>query len=583
MGDARSPSGAAALHREASLLDKGSPDHRTDSARLRLLQAGAARIGSSLDLFRTAEELTEAAVSGLSDIAVVDVLDSVVHGEAPVAGPIAERVTVRRAAVSAHRSAGPAAGHSVGDVWVLRFGSPYAEALADLHPRLVRKLDPEAPWVLREPDRARLALAEVAHSMIAVPLTVRGVALGMVSLYRLGPSPPFGDADVAEAAGLAAYGAVCLDNARRHIRESTLARLVQRSLVPRRLPEHVAAETAWTYLPVAASGSWFDVVPLSGARIACVVGEAAGRGMPAVSLMGQVTTAIAALAAVDLAADEILSRVHDLVVQSATGRPGLSADHAEENAPTAGCVVAVYDPVSGTCTVTRAGHPAPAVVFPDGSTAVLDVPAGPSLGGLGNPQFPVASHVLPAGSVLALHTAGLPDGLAPALAEALDAFGADLHAASDSALASAFPDGPKDDALLLLARTRVLGKNRTASWALENRPESAAEARRVAARQLTDWGLEDLTFTTELLVSELVTNSVRYSSGAIGIRLIVREKLLVCEVTDTNTAAPRLRRAQDDDEGGRGLFLIAQFAQDWGARWNPQGKTIWAELPLRNP
>ncbi|WTW98399.1 serine/threonine-protein phosphatase [Streptomycetaceae bacterium NBC_01309] len=556
-----------------------SPAPRTDTARLHLLESAAVRIGTSLDLFRTAEELAQVAVSGLADVAVVELLDSVLHGEAPAPGPVSGQSTVRRAAAAAAgRSAAPSV-HDVGDAWVLRFGSPYAQALGDLRPRLVRKLDPDDTWLRRDPERARVAQAEAAHSMIAVPLTVRGVALGMVSLYRLGTSAAFDDPDVAEAAGLAAHAAACLDNARRHTREKALARLVQRTLVPRRLPAHVAAETAWTYLPVAASGSWFDVVTLSGARIACVVGEVDGQGMAAVSLMGQISTAIAALAAVDLGPDEILSRVHDLTVETAMERPALATDPARLESLTAGCVLAVYDPVSGTCTVARAGHPAPTVVSPDGSTTVIDAPAGPALGGAGEPRFPLTTVPIAAGSVLALHTAGLPDILAPALTSALNS-GEGLQAACDGVLAQAFPDGPKDDTLLVLNRTRVLGADRTRSWTLHNRPESAAEARRLAARQLADWGMEELAFTAELLVSELVTNSVRYSTGQIDLRLIVRENTLACEVTDANSAAPRMRRSQDDDEGGRGLFLIAQFALDWGVRSQPRGKTIWAELPL---
>ncbi|GAA4996982.1 hypothetical protein GCM10023205_82800 [Yinghuangia aomiensis] len=558
----------------------GKSADRTDQARLRLLLDGAARIGMSLDLFRTADELASVAVSGLADIAVVDLLDTVVRGEAPTPGPIADPVTVRRAALAyATRSAVPAV-HTVGDAWVLRFGTPFADALGDLRPRLVRTVAPDAPWLLREPDRARLARTTAAHSMIAVPLAVRGTAMGVASFYRTGASSPFDDSDVADAAGLCSHAAACLDNGRRHTREGMLARLVQRTLVPGSLPTHVAAETAWTYLPVAAGGSWFDVVPMSGARVACIVGEVTGHGMPAVSLMGQVSTAVAALAAVDLAADEILARVHGLVVEAAAGRPVLTTDHGGEEALTAGCTVAVYDPVSGTCAVTRAGHPAPALVFPDGSATVVDVPSGPPLGGRGDPQFPVASVALPAGTVLALHTAGMPDGLAPALARALDASGGELRTACDSTLSEIFPAGPKDDALLLLARTHVLDANRTAAWTLGSQPESVAHARQVTVRKLADWGAEELAITAELIVSELATNSVRYAPGAIELRLILRERTLACEVTDTNSAAPRLRRANDDDEGGRGLFLVAQLAQDWGVRWKPDGKTIWAEIPL---
>jgi anti-sigma regulatory factor (Ser/Thr protein kinase) len=186
---------------------------------------------------------------------------------------------------------------------------------------------------------------------------------------------------------------------------------------------------------------------------------------------------------------------------------------------------------------------------------------------------------LPEGSLLALHTASLPAPGA-ALRRALDAAGDDLDKVCDKVLAETFPDGPQDDAILFLARTRVLGEDRTHAWSLPNRAESAAEARRVTARQLEAWGLDELVPSTQLLVSELVTNAVRYSDGEIELRLIVRENTLACEVTDSGSAAPTLRRAQDDDEGGRGLFLVAQFTLDWGVRPTARGKTIWTEQPL---
>jgi len=547
--------------------------------RLRLLERAATLVGTTLDLFRTAEELAAVAVSGFADVAVVELLDPVLRGEAPAPGPVDARTAVRRAAVATADGVGVHGLRPAGDAWVPRFGSPHARALSDLRPRLVPRLTADDDWLAGEPEVSALTGDHGAHSMIAVPLTVRGVPLGLVSFYRVGEHRAFGDEGVAQAAGLAAFAAVCLDNARRYAREKALARLVQHTLVPHRLPAHVAAETAWAYQPVAAGGSWFDVVPVSGARIACVVGEVAGHGMPAVSLMGQVSTAVAALCAVDLDPVEILRRVHDLVVTSTTGRSTLTADGPRPEGLTVGCVLAFYDPVSAQCTVLRAGHPAPTVLLPGGRTAVIDAPAGPALGGQGEPSYPVTRVTLPAASVLALHTASLP---APgdALRRALDVAGDDLDKTCDSVLTETFPDGPRDDAILFLARTRVLGDDRTHAWPLPNRAESAAEARRVTAHQLAEWGLDELIPSTQLLVSELVTNGVRYSGGDIELRLIVRENTLSCEVTDSGSAAPTLRRAQDDDEGGRGLFLVAQFTLDWGVRPNSRGKTIWTEQLL---
>ena len=550
--------------------------------RLGLLERAATQVGTTLDLFRTAAELAEVAVSGFADLAVVELLDPVLRGEAPEPGPVDEPAAVRRAAVAAGRGWDLRRVRGVGDAWVLRFGSPYAQSLTDLRPRLVRRLTAEDPWLRREPELARLAREE-AYSLIAAPLTVRGVPLGVASFFRSVKHGGFDDEDLAQVAGLAAFGAACLDNARRYAREKALARLVQRTLVPRRLPAHVGAETAWTYLPVAAGGSWFDVVPISGARIVCVVGEVAGHGITAVSLMAKVSTAVSTLAGVDMAADDILARVHDLVVASAAGRSPLAPEGPRSDGLSVGCVLVLYDPVTGSCTVARAGGPAPTVVFPDGRTAVLDAPSGPALGGQGAPSYPLSRFDLPDGSLLALHTASLPEP-GPSLVRALELSGGDLQKATDTALAETFPDGPREDTILFLARSRVLGPDRTCAWKLPNRPESAADARGLVARQLSGWGLDDLVPSTELLASELVTNGVRYSGGDIELRVIMRESTLACEVTDSSNAAPTLRRAQDDDEGGRGLFLVSQFTLDWGVRPTARGKTIWAEqlLPGRD-
>ncbi len=84
---------------------------------------------------------------------------------------------------------------------------------------------------------------------------------------------------------------------------------------------------------------------------------------------------------------------------------------------------------------------------------------------------------------------------------------------------------------------------------------------------------------TELLLSELVTNAIRYANGPIQVRLL-HDRALICEVSDTSSTSPHLRHAATTDEGGRGLFLVAQLAQEWGTRYTDHGKTIWAEQSL---
>jgi anti-sigma regulatory factor (Ser/Thr protein kinase) len=117
------------------------------------------------------------------------------------------------------------------------------------------------------------------------------------------------------------------------------------------------------------------------------------------------------------------------------------------------------------------------------------------------------------------------------------------------------------------------------SYDLPADPSVVARARQMAAEQLGDWGLDDLVYPTELVVSELVTNAIKHASGPIRLR-VIRDLALICEVSDGCSTAPYLRHARTTDEGGRGLFLISQFTQRWGTRYTPEGKIIWAEQPL---
>ncbi|MFD0349503.1 ATP-binding protein [Kitasatospora aburaviensis] len=136
-----------------------------------------------------------------------------------------------------------------------------------------------------------------------------------------------------------------------------------------------------------------------------------------------------------------------------------------------------------------------------------------------------------------------------------------------------------DDVTLLLARTRAVPPESTATWSVEADPAAVAAVRERTAAHLTAWGLEDLVFTTELVLSELVTNAIRYAGGPVEVRLIHAERL-TCEVSDPSATQPRMRRARVTDEGGRGLYLVAQLTDRWGSRYTRHGKTIWAEQEL---
>ncbi|CAL9387434.1 hypothetical protein SUDANB176_01187 [Streptomyces sp. enrichment culture] len=564
--------------------------------RLALLDRAGEYIGRTLDIMSTAQELADIAVPGLAEFVTVDLLETVLRGAELPPGPLAEtdRVPLRRAG---HRSLYedlPRTVVEAGEVAAYLAGSPPVRCLTTGRSWRQEQLDPLATeWAVGAPgDRESTFLELGLQSVMVVPIRARGVTLGVTTFFRRRRENPFDANDLSLAEDLVSRAAVCVDNARRYTRERDAALVLQRSLLPRRLPEQDAVEVSACYRPAdeltGLGGDWYDLIRLSGARVALVVGEVPGHGIAAAATMGRLRTAVRTLAALDLPPEEVLAHLDDL----ASGCPARDGDDeatavgAEGQAVGAGCLYVIYDPVDGRCTMSAAGHPAPAVVAPDGTVTFVALPQGPALG-VGGPPFESVELSLAEGSTLALHTDGLlargepgpagadRDRLRRALAGAADSLEPSCRAVVDALV----PARPYDDVALLLARTRRLAPGRVAVWALPADPAVVAEARRSTTRQLSRWGLDELAFTTELIVSELVTNAIRHAVGPVRLRLI-HERSLVCEVFDGGTTTPRVRHPRATDEGGRGLLLVSQLAQRWGTRFVAEGKIIWAEQPL---
>ncbi|TQK42977.1 PAS domain S-box-containing protein [Streptomyces sp. SLBN-118] len=550
--------------------------------RLDLLVRAGAHLGTSLDIPRTARELFAVAVPDFADAVTVDLLEDVLEGEHSTPG--ARRAgTVVRVLGEAEGAAGAAGEMPVPGKRVhYAPDSPQARSLAADKPV---QAGPPGPEGGDESPPQR--------SSLAVPLRVESATLGVVTFTRNRTPAPFDPAEQAVAEELAARVAVCIDNAHHYTREHAAALMLQRSLLPQKLPRLTGVELAHRYLPADSSagvgGDWFDAIALSGARVGLVVGDVVGHGLRAAATMGRLRTSVRVLARLDLAPDDLLARLDDLLGEGADEQEAarMEGDEVPDDAALGvTCLYAVYDPVSGLCRMARAGHLLPAVVDPaDGSVTFPDIPAGPPLG-LGGLPFETGEMTLPEGSLLALFTDGLVlardrdveaglEGLRAVLAEHANP----LDELADRAVASLLSGPVDDDVALLLVRTRKLDSRQVATWELAPDPEEVARARAEAARQVHVWGLDDLVFTTELVVSELVTNALRYASGPIRLRLI-RDRMLICEVSDNGHTSPHLRRAAYDDEGGRGLFLVAQMTQRWGTRHASSGKTIWAEQAL---
>nr|WP_203609488.1 SpoIIE family protein phosphatase [Streptomyces sp. SID8111] len=547
--------------------------------RLTLLYDAGARIGSTLDVQKTAQELADVAVPRFAFVVTVELAEEVLHGEEP---PRVASV-MRRAAVSgieADRPLVPPGGQ-------VRFrpGTPQARCVETGRAVLEADLATAEEWQAMDPEEAANVLAHGAGSLITVPLRARGTLLGVVDFWRSQWEKPFDENDMAFAQELAAWAAVALDNARRYTREHAMAVTLQESLLPRDLPELSALDVAHRYLPAQAGvgGDWFDVIELSGARVALVVGDVVGHGLHAAATMGRLRTAVHNFATLDLAPDELLARLDDLVARLDREQSGHDED---ETLIGATCLYVVYDPASGSCMMARAGHPPPALVHPDGTAVFLDLPAGPPLG-LGGLPFEAVEVQVPEASQLVLYTDGLVEkrgrdidvGLA-ILQGALTAQPGRAPEETCRAVLEALPpDRATDDVALLVARTRVLNADQVAGWDVPQEPAAVSRVRAEVARQLDAWDLTEAGFATELILSELVTNAIRYGTSPIHVRLL-RDRHLICEVSDGSSTSPHLRYASTTDEGGRGLFLVARYAERWGTRYTPAGKVIWTEQLL---
>ncbi|MFJ5030023.1 SpoIIE family protein phosphatase [Streptomyces sp. NPDC088560] len=562
----------------ADLVIDVTERHRAQQ-RLALIAQAGSRIGTTLDVLRTADELADVVVPRLADSVAVDLLEPVLAGEEVPNRPDEGGWALRRAASRSVRTDTDPGVYAIGEVSSYPDDAPAARVLIDHTPRLVPALGEDSPWVQGDPVRARRMREEGVHSLMVVPLLVRECALGLVSFHRWTADGAFQEDDLTLAQDLAARAAVALDNARRYLRERNAVLTLQRGLLPRELPTAPTVQAAHHWVHSGAGGDWTDVLALPGARAAFVVGSTPGHGVHTAATMGRLRTAVHTLAALDLPPDEVMARLDDLVRQM----DAEAADRVSDSPAGATCLYLVYDPVMCRCIAGTAGPAGLALVDADQTVAFPDVPAGPLLGRSG-PPFVKTTMDLPEGSTLVLFTQGL-----------LQAFSSDAGHRELARLLSRgsqspqdlclrltetlVPPDPPNDAAVLVAGTRTLDPARVATWVLPADPAAVATARSLTARQLSHWAMEDEVFATELIVSELVTNAIRYAKPPVQLRLI-RDRTLTVEVSDGSSAAPYLRHARTTDEGGRGLLLVSQFTHRWGTRYEDRGKTIWAEEPV---
>jgi len=428
--------------------------------RLALADEASTRIGTTLDITRTAEEFLDVAVPRLADVGAIDLLPTVIRGDQLAPQAMNEKMILRRVAIRWPADLPPPADYvrhllaetDPSSLYHQRLiaGEPvYAPDFGTLTTEQVGQVEASDAAL----SRMLAARAAGAHSMMILPLIARGVIMGTVTLYRLGVSEAFTTADLSLARDLAHRAAVLLDNARLYTRERARALALQRGLLPRQIPEVAGLQLAYRYVPAETSaeigGDWFDVIPLPKGRCALIVGDVTGHDISAASLMGQVRTATRTLATLDLAPAETLTRLDQITADLGDAETGAT------------CIYAVYDPATGTCDIARAGHPPPALARPGCPTEFCDLPPGLPLGtGLGDGQYQAGHLHLPPGSTLVLYTDGLIECRGADISTGMTRLADTLQATTGLPVSDACESllgtlaiNPADDIAILMART----------------------------------------------------------------------------------------------------------------------------------
>ena len=546
-----------------------------------LLDGAFKRIGGALDIDQLAREFVNIAVPHFSNQAGLLILESLVAGEElPADSPDGSQLLRRLAVAYDDGDSSWDAVFPTGEILRYPPGTPYTECMATGKPVRLKMGSDQAARIATSWLRRPVAHLLANTSMLLLPLAARDVTLGFVVCTRKDSYRAFDAYDTEIGMEFASRAAIFIDNARRYSRERATAVTLQRSLLPTGLSKPSSVEVRHRYLPgskmIEVGGDWYESIALPGARVALVVGDVAGHGVRAAVTMGRLRTAIHTLAMLELSPAETLQQLNELMGDLGAREPHFAT-----------CVYAVYDAVTGMLEVASAGHLPPLLVGPDGTNEFLSLTPAPPLGiGSGSVQ----SKFVPVtdGSLLVLYTDGLVENrtrdidVGLRLLSEIFGPGAAARPLEDlcrATLAGVYSDQQRDDIALLMARLSRISADNHVSWTLPAELTSARRARGLIRRPLTRWNLADLIPVTELLVSELVTNSVRYAQGMIGLRLVL-EGGLVVEVTDDSAALPRLRHPDEDDERGRGLQVISQFAQRWGARRTATGKVVWCEQAL---
>ncbi|MFE2042322.1 SpoIIE family protein phosphatase [Streptomyces sp. NPDC059477] len=480
------------------------------------------------------------------------------------------------------------------ELWRLEWRTEWPEAPLRAMPTLAASLREGRAQIWPAGTALEPALAEVGPGALAVlPLPagtrMAGACLiGWDTPHDVGPDER---ALLTAAAGLAGQA---LLRAHAFDAEHELVGMLQRQLLPRRLPRLPGARAVARYLPATAGlelgGDWYDMIPLPDNHVALVIGDVQGHSAAAATLMGQLRTALRAYAAEGHPPDVVVSHANRLLLEMETDL-------------FATCAYVAVDIEEGTAWCVRAGHLPPVLRHPDGTTEIAEAEGGPPLGVLARADFPMTELRLRPGTLIALVTDGLVEDPGSDIDEGMERFAHDLAGADPAHL------GPVADTLLLGARRNddialllmrydgLAVRPRRESWTVWRVLEAARHARRFTRRTLRTWGVtenpenpgnpgnpENPGNTEEydavlLVVSELVTNALVHTDGQVRLDLTLLGGRLRIAVADALARSPvKPTSIGWEATGGRGLLLVEALSATWGTVPVSGGKQVWSEI-----
>ncbi len=465
------------------------------------------------------------------------------------------------------------------ELWRLEWRTEWPDAPVRAMPTLAAALREGRAHIWPAGTPLEPALADVGPGGLAVlPLPAGGrmagaCLIGWDTPHEFGPDER---ALLTASAGLAGQALV---RAHAFDAEHELVGMLQRQLLPRRLPKLPGAEAVARYLPTTAGlevgGDWYDVIPLPDHHVALVIGDVQGHSAAAATLMGQMRTALRAYAVEGHPPDVVVSHANRLLMDMETDL-------------FATCCYVDIDMEEGSAWCVRAGHLPPVLRHPDGATEIAEAEGGPPLGVLRQADFPMSPLRLQPGTVLALTTDGLVESSDTDIDAGMDRLAHELAACDPSHLglvADALLEGARrrDDIALLLTRyDGMTARPLRESWTVWRVPQAVGHARRFTRRTLRAWGVPRESMDAILLVvSELVTNALVHTDGRVRLDLTLVNHRMRVAVADASPRSPvKPTSISWEATGGRGILLVEALSAAWGTVPVSGGKQVWSELAL---